>query len=96
MELQIECIQSFATFPSLDRKTPGLPDGIFSHQKSRFWVYFGMKNAGIVYGRWDYFTVIWDIYGHLVTLWSFGIYYPILVHCTKKNLATLYRTRKAT
>jgi hypothetical protein len=36
MELQIECIQSFATFPSLDRKTPGLPDGIFRTKNPDF------------------------------------------------------------
>jgi hypothetical protein len=28
-----------------------------------------MENAGIVYGKLDYFTVILNIYGHLVVLW---------------------------
>jgi hypothetical protein len=43
-----------------------------------------------------YFTVIWSIlrsfglfYGHLVMLWYFGIFFLVLVHCAKKNLATL-------
>jgi hypothetical protein len=32
-------------------------------------------------------------YGHLVSmLWRFGIFFPVLVCCTKKNLAALRRT----
>jgi hypothetical protein len=54
---------------------------------------------GIFYGHLVYFMDIWDI------LWSFGIFYehwvhvfygnlvyfPVLVRCTKKNLATLFQ-----
>jgi hypothetical protein len=39
---------------------------------------------GIFYGYLVYFTAIWYI------LWLFGICFPILVCCTKKNLATLH------
>jgi hypothetical protein len=38
---------------------------------------------GLFYGHWKYFMAIWNI------LWSFGIFFPVLVCCTKKNLATL-------
>jgi hypothetical protein len=75
---------------------PGLPDGFFSDQKLPIWVYFG--------GPWNgkccylYILVIGNIwqqlgifYGHLVILRSFGIYFPALVYCTKKNLATLLK-----
>jgi hypothetical protein len=46
-----------------------------------------------------YFIAIWSFYGHLVyftaiwsILWLFGIFFPVLVCCTKKNLATLPHT----
>jgi hypothetical protein len=49
------------------------------------------------YGHLVFFTVIWYFYGHLVfftAIWSilrpFGIYFPVLVCFTKKNLATLH------
>jgi hypothetical protein len=29
------------------------------------------------------------MFAHLVILWSFGIFSPVLVYCAKKNLATL-------
>jgi hypothetical protein len=31
-------------------------------------------------------------YDHLVILWYFGIFSPVLVYCDKKNLATLKMT----
>jgi hypothetical protein len=34
-------------------------------------------------GHLVYFVAIWYI------LWSFGVFFPVLVYCTKKNLATL-------
>jgi hypothetical protein len=37
----------------------------------------------LFYGLSVYFVAIWNI------LWLFGIYFPVLVCCTKKNLATL-------
>jgi hypothetical protein len=71
-----------------------LPDGLFSNQKIPVWVNFGVSSNGIswyillpfglFYGHWKYFMAIWYI------LWLFGIpIFPILVFCTKKNLATL-------
>jgi hypothetical protein len=43
---------------------------------------------GTFYGHFVYFIAIWYI------LWSFGIFSPFLVHCTKKNLATLLVFKK--
>jgi hypothetical protein len=40
---------------------------------------------GLFYGQLVYFMTIWSIF------WSFGIFCPVLVCCTKKNLATLAR-----
>jgi hypothetical protein len=45
-----------------------------------------MENAGKFYGSLEYFTVIWYI------LWQFDIFSLVLVHCVKKNLATLEQT----
>jgi hypothetical protein len=53
--------------------------------------------------QWEmlvYFTDLWYIvrpigifYAYLYSLWSFGIWFPILICCTKKNLATLVLRR---
>jgi hypothetical protein len=53
--------------PTVDQ--PGLPDGLFSIQKSQFGKILEglrMENAGILYRQLEYFTVIWNI------LWPFG------------------------
>jgi hypothetical protein len=42
----------------------GLPDGIFSYQKSQFGKRFEglrLENFNIFYGHLEYFTDIWDI-----------------------------------
>jgi hypothetical protein len=51
---------------------------------------------GLFYDHFVYFVVIWSILwsfglfcGHLVYLWLFGIFFPVLVWCEMKNLATL-------
>jgi cellobiose-specific phosphotransferase system component IIC len=50
-----------------------------------------MEDVGIFYGHLVHFTVFCYI------LWKFGVvhgilvYFPVLVFCTKKNLATLPR-----
>jgi hypothetical protein len=44
-----------------------------------------MKNPGIFYDHLVYFTAIGNI------LWPFGIFFPNLVFCTLKNLATQFR-----
>jgi hypothetical protein len=49
------------------------------------------EEVGIFYGRFVYFTAIWYI---LWILRLFGIFYPVLVRCTKKNLATLLRLQR--
>jgi hypothetical protein len=42
---------------------------------------------------WVYFGGPWN--GKcLCILWPIGIFFPVLVYCTKKNLATLSETRK--
>jgi hypothetical protein len=43
---------------------PGLPDGLFSNQKSQFGqILEGLKweNADILYGHLEYFKDIWDV-----------------------------------
>jgi hypothetical protein len=68
---------------------PGLPDGLFSNQKSKFgyiWEGLAMEDVGIFYGLLSYFMEIWcTVRGNLVFL-------PVLVFCNKKNLATLAQT----
>jgi hypothetical protein len=39
-----------------------------------------------------YILAIWYIFGHLVMLWSFGIYPPFWYICITRNLATLIST----
>jgi hypothetical protein len=46
----------------LNLRVLGLPDGLFSNQKSQFWIKFEglrLENVDIFYGHLDYF------YGHL-------------------------------
>jgi hypothetical protein len=73
--------------------TPGLPDGLFSNRKSQFGLILeGFRldwkilwPFGISYIDSGYFMTI----GYI--LYSFGTFFPVLVSCTKKNLATLCR-----
>jgi hypothetical protein len=71
----------------------GLPDGLFSNQKSQFGkilVGLRLENVDIVCGHLEYFTDVWDFYDHLlhfVFIWY--MVYPVLVSYTKKNLASL-------
>jgi hypothetical protein len=65
----------------------------FFKPKILIWVNFGESSNGIFwyilltrnlfYGHFIYFVAIWCI------LWLFGILFPVLECCTKKNLATL-------
>jgi hypothetical protein len=72
----------------------GLPDGLFSNQKSQFGKNsqgLRLENIDIFYGHLEYFMDIWDMllpFG-TVCLCSFCTFFPVLVSCTKKNLATL-------
>jgi hypothetical protein len=57
---------------------------------------------GLFYVHFNYFMVIWSIlwsfglfYGHLVYFMAIRYIFPVLVCCTKENLATLgYATKK--
>jgi hypothetical protein len=72
---------------------PGLPDGLFSNQKAKFGkILEGLARyyVGIFYGHLVHFAVFCYIF------LTFGIVcfiiwyiFPVLVFCTKKNLATL-------
>jgi hypothetical protein len=71
-----------------------LPDGIFLKPKIPNWVYLGIYwNGKCSYILWPFGIPIrqpFDIsYGHLVHLVVIWYILPILVCCTKKNLATL-------
>jgi hypothetical protein len=48
-----------------------------------------MENVGIFYVHLVYFTAIRNILFPFVVIWYI---LPVLVCCTKKNLATLFRT----
>jgi hypothetical protein len=55
------------------------------------------EDVGIFYGHLVYFTAIRNIlrtygifYGHIIYFVAIWYIFPVLVCCTKKNLATLY------
>jgi hypothetical protein len=93
-------------FTSLDRKLGLLKCSFLTCEQGCQMVCFQTKNwvnlggscdwkswhnywpFGLFYGHWKYFMAIWYI------LWSFGIFVPVLVSCTKKNLATLLASCK--
>jgi hypothetical protein len=62
------------------RFRPGLPNVIFSKQKSNFSVNFGGTCIGILNGHWVYFTAI----GYI--LWPFGIFHGYLVYISRFGL----------
>jgi hypothetical protein len=58
---------------------PGLPDGMFSNQKSKFgyiWEGLAMEDVGIFYGHLIHFTVFWYILWTFGTLSPFGYFVP--------------------
>jgi hypothetical protein len=71
---------------------PGLPDGIFSKQKSQFGYileWLALKDVGKFYGHLVYFTAIsYSLWPFGIFRGYFGIFFPVLVCYTKKNLAT--------
>jgi hypothetical protein len=71
----------------------GLPDDY--KPKSQFGYPYSMKGLGMENVDIYVLLVHWNIYGHLVYIVVIMYILPILVHCTKKNLATLdfWRTR---
>jgi hypothetical protein len=71
---------------------PGLPDGIFSNQKSQSGKILegtSMKDIGTFYGHFIYFHLVCMYCGHLVYFMVIRNIFPVLVCCTRKNLATL-------
>jgi uncharacterized membrane protein YiaA len=72
------------------RFTPGLPDGIFSNQKnlnlSKVWRDLKWKMLVYLIAFW-YICMVILFYDYP------GYFLPVLVCCTKKNLATLVRTK---
>jgi hypothetical protein len=54
------CVRFKTSFGTI----PGLPDGLFSNQKSQFGQSLeglGLENVDIFYGHVDYYPDIWDI-----------------------------------
>jgi hypothetical protein len=47
-----------------------------------------LRPFGLFYDHFVYFAAIWD------NLWLFGTFFPPLVCCIKKNLATMIVTKK--
>jgi hypothetical protein len=94
------CLSVCMIFTISDVYSPGLPDGVISNQKIPILVNFGgscngscwsiLRPFGLFYGHLVYFTAIWYV------CWLFGIFFPVLVCCMKKNLATpLQSTRES-
>jgi hypothetical protein len=64
----------------------GLPNGLFSNQKSLFWKKLdgiGIENVVIFNYLWEFFTAIWYylqpfgiVCGHLVYIFRFGMFGP--------------------
>jgi hypothetical protein len=75
----------------------GLPDGLFSKQKSKFGSIlegFGIERVGIFFGHLEYITAIWYVlwpFGNLFAIWCIS---PVLVYYVEKNLATLLGSPK--
>jgi hypothetical protein len=72
----------------------GLPDGLFSKQKSQFGYILeclGLENMDIIYICPS--LIFYGLFGYSMTMYTFCIhlvhFFCFLVSCTKKNLATL-------
>jgi hypothetical protein len=72
------CGKTLSSYENLKKQTavPGLPDGIFSNQNSKFWINFWvseciMEDVGIFYGHLVYFTDFGFFYGYLVYISPF-------------------------
>jgi hypothetical protein len=55
----------------------------------KFWSALDLENVYVFYAQMEYFSEIWEVYGHLVHFVSFWYIFPFFVSCTRKNLATL-------
>jgi hypothetical protein len=84
------------TFRFKNSTRTGLPDGLFSYQKSQIgYILVGLGNekVGISYDQLKYFTTIWYIlwpFG-ICSLCSFGNFFPFWYVWTKNDLATLHQ-----
>jgi hypothetical protein len=48
-----------------------------------------MENVSIFYIHFDFLNAVSYVFcGHLEILWPFGTFFPVLVSCAKKDLAT--------
>jgi hypothetical protein len=73
------------------------PDGLFSNQKSQFGSILeglAMENVGIFNVLLVNFTAILNILRLFGIVFDHLVCFPVLVSCTKKNLATLYLITK--
>jgi hypothetical protein len=61
----------------------------------QFWRVLQWMMLVYVMTIWSILQPLEIVYGHLEYLWSFGIFFPVLVCCTKKNLATLFLKRNS-
>jgi hypothetical protein len=91
---KLECIYILhrCTYACACDNRAGLPDVIFSNQKSQIGYILeglGMENVCLFNAHLEHFTTIWHF------LWPFGTFcgnlvlFPVLVCCTKNNMATL-------
>jgi hypothetical protein len=69
------------------RLRAGLPDGLFPYQKYQFWRALARKIL-VYFGPWDIFRRLVNFKAIRYILWSAGIFFPDLVSCDKKYLAT--------
>jgi hypothetical protein len=88
--------QSFSTLHFIIPPLKGLPDAIFSKQKSQIWANFGVScNRRCWYILWPFGLILHPFgtfLGHVVFLFLFGIYLHVWICYTKKNLAPLAHT----
>jgi hypothetical protein len=63
-----------------------LPDGCKPKSQFGYILGLGMDDVRIFYGQLEHLRQFGTFY-----VKPFGIFYPFLVHCTKKNLATLVK-----
>jgi hypothetical protein len=57
-----------------------------------FWRVFELKTLLYILAIWNILRPMGTFYGNLVIFSSFGIFFLAMVHCSKKNLASLLAT----
>jgi hypothetical protein len=69
-----------------------LPDGLFSDQKWQFGYILDtefLEDVCVFYGHSSILRSFDIFYGHLRYFVVIGIFFPVLVYCSMKNLAAL-------